>query len=180
MSNPGFGARPKATDIAQMFWAILHPTLEDNRCWEWPKSRERGKYGRFHATIDGRSEKKAHRVAWLLTYGVIPSPWFVCHHCDNPACCRPSHLFLGTSRDNTLDMVRKGRLPYGQRKHDTHGRWCRITDTCLHCHQATRPHQGHGLCRACYQLVSHRPHSPAHKARTALKARLRRQRPNLP
>ncbi len=52
---------------------------------------------------------RAHRMAWVITNGPIPDGLFVLHRCDNPPCCNPDHLFLGTGQDNMDDMHRKGR-----------------------------------------------------------------------
>jgi hypothetical protein len=53
---------------------------------------------------------KTHRAAWLVTYGPVPEGMCVLHSCDNPPCCRPDHLFLGTLKENSEDRDRKGRL----------------------------------------------------------------------
>jgi len=86
----------------------------DNECWEWQGARIHFGYGAFK--LRGKSVK-AHRVAWELANGPIPSGLFVCHRCDNPPCCNPNHLFLGTHADNTADMVAKGRAVAGDRHH---------------------------------------------------------------
>jgi len=67
-----------------------------------------GGYGK-----EGRRKIMAHRAAWELVNGPIPSDLCVLHKCDNPSCCNVNHLFLGTKADNSADMVSKGRQKKG-------------------------------------------------------------------
>jgi hypothetical protein len=75
-------------------------------CLLWTAARFADGYGIFK--VHGRM-LRAHRFAFELVNGPIPEGMFVLHRCDNPACVRPEHLFLGTARDNTRDMMAKGR-----------------------------------------------------------------------
>lgn len=76
-------------------------------CWEWTASKDTGGYGQFW--LKGQTHPwKASRVAYLLTYH-DPGQMHVLHRCDNPACVRPDHLFLGTHLDNIRDRTSKGR-----------------------------------------------------------------------
>jgi hypothetical protein len=88
---------------------------ETPQCWEWTGYKNEKGYG----VINLRGERvMAHRMAYELAGGTIPKGLFVLHHCDNPGCVRPKHLFVGTLADNNADMDRKGR---GRRGHNMPG-----------------------------------------------------------
>jgi len=89
------------------FWLRVQ---KSDTCWEWTGARL--KYGLL--SVKGRP-RWAHRVSWVLTYGTIPPGLCVLHHCDNPPCVRPDHLFLGTTLENIADRDRKGRQARGDR-----------------------------------------------------------------
>lgn len=87
------------------FWPKVS-VREPGACWPWLGRRTPTGYGLFRV---GSRMVPAHRYAWQITYGDIPNPMEVCHRCDNPCCCNPQHLFLGTQADNVRDMQAKGR-----------------------------------------------------------------------
>jgi hypothetical protein len=91
-------------------WSILGKGWYSRvrRCWPWKYSKLRG-YGKTGLRgLPGR----AHRAAYFLTYGEIPKGKYVLHTCDNPSCCNPSHLYIGTQQDNINDMFERGRARY--------------------------------------------------------------------
>ena len=98
-------ARQK-TSLSDAFWVKVE-RREPDECWEWQAYRDKRGYG--HLRYDGRLHL-AHRIAWSLTNGPIPEGLGVLHHCDNPSCCNPTHLYVGTAADNSADMVRRNRL----------------------------------------------------------------------
>lgn len=81
--------------------------VKPSGCWEWRNVRSKTGYGTFSAPVVGIL--LAHRASWMIAYGAIPEGKYICHHCDNPPCVNPDHLFVGSPRDNTADMHAKGR-----------------------------------------------------------------------
>lgn len=92
-------------ELATRFW-IKVASVDPSACWPWTAGRNRLGYGKFG--IEGRAHY-AHRIAWELTHGPIPDGLRALHRCDNPPCCNPAHLFLGTQGENIQDMHDKGR-----------------------------------------------------------------------
>lgn len=90
----------------ERFWEKV-AILDDNQCWEWKAALNEHGYG---VTGCNGEVELAHRYSYRAHYGEIPDGLCVLHHCDNPPCVNPRHLFVGTMKDNTQDSLRKGRL----------------------------------------------------------------------
>ena len=86
---------------------VFHPKVNySGVCWIWCGAKSNFGHGRVAIR---RNLVMAHRVMFYFTFGAIPKGLKVLHSCDNPSCVNPKHLFLGTSKDNTQDMIRKRR-----------------------------------------------------------------------
>jgi hypothetical protein len=92
--------------LEERFWEKV---VKSEGCWSWTGAT--GDFG--HGVIGSGGQRgrllKAHRVSWEIHFGPIPPGLCVLHHCDNPPCCNPDCLFLGTLADNNEDKMAKGR-----------------------------------------------------------------------
>lgn len=105
-----------APTTEQRFWARVQRG-DESSCWPWTGARKVSGYGMVWERDGARRRYvTAHRRAWVLVYGEIPRGLHVLHRCDNPPCCNPGHLFLGSNLDNVRDMVAKERHPRGEHK----------------------------------------------------------------
>lgn len=103
---------PKPKPLEELFWSKVR---KGSSCWEWTACISHGRGILVHVVNRKQKMWLAHRLAWTLLRGPIPKGMFVCHHCDNPKCVNPGHLFIGTHQMNVTDSVRKWRHTYGEK-----------------------------------------------------------------
>jgi hypothetical protein len=82
------------------FWAKVDRSAGPDACWPFMGYRDADGYGRQKAFT-------SMRIVWALVHGPIPPHMVICHQCDNPPCCNPDHLFIGTIQDNMTDAELK-------------------------------------------------------------------------
>lgn len=107
----------RRASLADRFWRRIDKPADPDACWLWP--------GQLHSKGYGLCGKSyAHRVSYVLHHGPVPEGLMVCHSCDvrHPVgdttyrrCCNPLHLWVGSAKQNSEDMVAKGRQPAGER-----------------------------------------------------------------
>lgn len=144
-------AKPIPIDILDSvkdrFWSRVAIAGKDD-CWEWRAGRVAAGYGSFYMA---GFLYRANRVAWAFHNATDPGDLHVCHTCDNPPCCNPAHLFLGTTQDNMKDMVRKGRRVFPFATHCPQGHAYSPENTYLHKGR-------HQYCKECTRTRSREWH----------------------
>lgn len=104
--NPLGGIKNHAS-LEERFWRYV---VKSEQCWSWSGNKSRSGYGRVSTGSKSEGYTLAHRFSWELHNNQkIPAGMFVMHKCDNPECSNPDHLMLGTPKENTQDMISKGR-----------------------------------------------------------------------
>lgn len=126
----------------------------DSGCWHFTGYINKAGYGQIKII---NNVIHAHRASWILHNGHVPSGLLVCHKCDNPKCVNPDHLFLGTHKDNAIDMVIKGRhrmTVYGQPEYCERGH--RLNEVGFKYY----PNKQWRACNACMKLRSEKRKQP--------------------
>lgn len=103
-------------DVEEQFWSRVKVGAL-GECWYWTLSTRGAGYGQ--CSRPHHPSRIAARAAFVFWYAVEPGDLRVCHSCDNTLCCNPTHLFLGTSAENTRDCIEKGRFKLPPRHKDT-------------------------------------------------------------
>jgi hypothetical protein len=136
-----------SADFLARFWARIE-TADAESCWLWTgRIDRRSDQGYGVLSVLNRPER-AHRLAYELHHAVhLGSDDFVCHRCDNPPCCNPAHLFVGTVTDNNRDATAKGRHHHGSKTHCHRGHALTPDNLCPDKRNVRK-------CRACARLLA--------------------------
>ncbi len=116
--TPHLQPSPSRSGVAAAYvlWRLSESIkFDDDGCWEWTGARQQKGYGVIHLKNYDFPERvvAVHRLVYSICVSPVPDGLCVLHRCDNPPCCRPDHLFLGTDSDNIADKVAKGRQAVG-------------------------------------------------------------------
>ena len=95
--------------LEERFWTLVDKKSDDE-CWHWKGQVQKNGYGRISLGAKSLGYDGAHRVSWkIFNKKDIPDGMYIMHKCDNPSCVNPHHLSIGTPKENTQDMIAKGR-----------------------------------------------------------------------
>jgi hypothetical protein len=122
-------------------------TVTKNGCWEWNGRKNWCGYGMINITRLGIINQRAHRVVFEYLTGEKIGDRVLCHHCDNPPCVNPEHLFMGTMADNMRDKIEKGRNGYSSRVKCINGHDLTLVGAIKTCHRKNR--RSENLCVKC-------------------------------
>lgn len=107
---------PKRLTLDERLLLYMNKGKPDE-CWEWKGPLNQKGYGYFEVrTKKTRSRRAAHRCVYEFLVRSVPKDKCCCHRCDNRKCVNPAHIFIGTYRENWLDMVAKGRDNFSRSK----------------------------------------------------------------
>lgn len=131
----------------ELKWRLWDKVLIGDDCWEFQGAQSPKGYGRISRGGKGNGMLNAHVAAYLVWHDMVEVPpgRQINHRCDNPPCCRPDHLYLGTKSENALDAIDRGQLvPHNKLKTE-----------CVHGHPFDEENtyyfgeKRYRLCKAC-------------------------------
>lgn len=94
--------------MIKIFWSKVDKSKD---CWIWLASKDKNGYGQFLY----KNLRRAHKFSYFIHHGILEDGKIICHHCDNPSCINPDHLYAGTHQSNSDDKIARGRARYGSR-----------------------------------------------------------------